>query len=111
VTIDYGKIVTNALSALVATIFVGAAAIVWTAATTIDGKIDAAQADITASVETLVAEVADLKASIAALETQVKRTAVAASLPTPVLRPQVGYMENQRARIQRDIMVKKEQAK
>ncbi len=31
-TIDYGKIVTNTLSALVATVFVGAAVIVWNAA-------------------------------------------------------------------------------
>ena len=41
--IDYGKIVTNALSALVAAVFVGAAAIVWIAANSIDDKVKAAK--------------------------------------------------------------------
>lgn len=44
--IDYGKIVTNALSALVATVFVGAAVIVWNAATSIDTRIENANLDI-----------------------------------------------------------------
>ena len=110
-TIDYGKIVTNALSALVATIFVGAAAIVWTAATTIDGKIDAAQADITASVETLVEEVAELKANIKSLEEQGARLARAANRPATLARPVPEYTQNQRLRIQQDIRAKKEQAK
>lgn len=44
--IDFGKIVTNALSALVAAVFVGAAAIVWTAANSIDDRIQAANNDI-----------------------------------------------------------------
>ena len=110
-TIDYGKIVTNALSALVATVFVGAAAIVWTAATSVDTKIDDAQQEITASVTTLVEEVAGLKATIAALEKQVSRAAVSANRPVPTLRPDRGYQENERVRIQRDIRVKKEAAK
>jgi hypothetical protein len=44
--IDLGKILTNALSALVAAVFVGAAAIVWNAATSIDDRIKIANDDI-----------------------------------------------------------------
>ena len=110
-TIDYGKIVTNALSLVVAGVFASAAAIVWNGATTIDGKIDAAQAEITASVTTLVGEVAELKATIAALEREVKQTAVRTNRPVPVLRRDSGYLENQRVRIQQDIRAKTEAAK
>jgi len=44
--IDFEKVVTNAVSALVATVFVGAAVVVWNAATTIDSRIDNANAGL-----------------------------------------------------------------
>lgn len=78
-TIDYGKIVTNALSALVATVFVGAAVIVWNAATSIDDKINRANQDIKeqqgsmmATHKTLIPEVADIKTKMYDIESQLK---------------------------------------
>ncbi len=78
-TIDYGKIVTNALSALVATVFVGAAIIVWNAATSIDTRIEEAnagikeqQGSIKATQETLIPEVADIRMKLYDIENQLK---------------------------------------
>lgn len=45
-TINWNSIVTNAVSTLVAAVFVGAAVVVWNAATTIDERIDAATGKI-----------------------------------------------------------------
>ena len=63
--IDYGKIVTNALSTLVAAVFVGAAVIVWNAATSIDDRIQVAnegliqqQTSIKATQDIIVPELA-----------------------------------------------------
>ncbi len=77
--IDYGKIVTNALSALVATVFVGAAIIVWNAATSIDTRIEEAnagikeqQGSIKATQETLIPEVADIRMKVYDIENQLK---------------------------------------
>lgn len=77
--IDFGKIVTNALSALVATVFVGAAVIVWNEATSIDKKIEAANGEIQtqqikleATQTTVVEEIAGLKQRIKILESQAK---------------------------------------
>ena len=71
-TIDYGKIVTNALSALVATVFVGAAVIVWNAATSIDERIEQSNAGIRATQQTLVPEVADIRTKVYDIESQLK---------------------------------------
>ena len=77
--IDYGKIVTNALSALVAAVFVGAAAIVWHAATTVDDRINEAnkyileqQAALMATQETIVPELADMKSKIQDLRAEIR---------------------------------------
>jgi len=72
VNIDYGKIVTNALSALVATVFVGAAVIVWNAATTVDERIEDANASMRATQESLIPEVAEVKAKVYEIENQLK---------------------------------------
>ena len=76
-TVDYTKIVTNALSALVATVFIGAAAIVWKQATSIDQKIEEAkgsirgqQVKLEATQTTVVDEIAELKNRIKTLESQ-----------------------------------------
>lgn len=45
-SINWNSVVTNAVSTLVAAVFVGAAVIVWNAATTIDAKIGTATTDI-----------------------------------------------------------------
>lgn len=75
--VDYGKIVTNALSALVATVFIGAAAIVWKQATSIDQKIEEANGSISvqqvkleATQTTVVEEIAELRKRIKILESQ-----------------------------------------
>jgi len=76
--INWNSVLTNALSALVATIFVGAAAIVWNAATTIDDKVKKAtdsiidtQTGLTAAQQTTAGEIADLKAEIRKLQAQI----------------------------------------
>jgi hypothetical protein len=70
--IDYGKIVTNALSALVATVFVGAAVIVWNAATTIDQRIEEANSGLRATQESLIPEVADVRTKVYEIENQLR---------------------------------------
>ena len=70
--IDFGKVVTNALSALVATVFVGAAVIVWNAATTIDERIENANAGMKATQESLIPQVVDIKAKVYEIENQLK---------------------------------------
>lgn len=77
--IDFGKIVTNALSALVAATFVGAAAIVWNAATSIDQRIDIAKDDLLtqqtalkATQETIVPELAAISRKMALVESQLQ---------------------------------------
>jgi hypothetical protein len=71
-SIDFGKIVTNALSALVATVFVGAAVIVWNAATTIDKRIENANAGMKATQESLIPQVVDIKTKVYEIENQLK---------------------------------------
>ena len=56
--IDWKKIVTNALSLLVASMFVGAAAIVWNGATTVGEKVTASEMRITAAISILSEEIA-----------------------------------------------------
>jgi hypothetical protein len=77
--IDYGKIVTNALSALVAATFVGAAVIVWNAATSIDTRIEDANSDImsqqaaiTATQKTIIPELAGIRKKMEDVEGQLK---------------------------------------
>ena len=77
--IDFGKIVTNSLSALVAAVFVGAAAIVWKGATSIDDKITKAnknilkqQAALKATQETIVPGLAKITTKMHELESQLR---------------------------------------
>lgn len=53
VNVEWNKIVTNSISALVVTTFLGAAAIVWRGATTVDEKVSANRADIEHLIEAL----------------------------------------------------------
>jgi len=76
--INWNAIVTNALSALVATVFVGAAVIVWNAATSIDTKVETAtasiietQVDLAAAQKTASGEISKLKAEINKLQEQI----------------------------------------
>lgn len=78
-TIDYSKIVTNALSALVATVFVGAAVIVWNAATSIDERIEKANENIKeqqdsmkATQDTLVPKIVDIDSRVHSNDSQLK---------------------------------------
>ena len=78
-SIDFGKIVTNALSALVAAVFVGAAAIVWQAATSVDDRINDANKDIIkqqsalkATQETIVPELTGVKSAIEELRAEIR---------------------------------------
>ncbi len=75
--IDMGKIATNAISALVTTVFLGAAFVVWDGVHSIDGTIDDANnaiidqnISLQATQVTLVTEIADLRNRIKSLENQ-----------------------------------------
>lgn len=77
--IDYGKIVTNALSTLVAAVFVGAAVIVWNAANSIDERVQLANKDIlkqqaamSATQKTIVPELTNIKGEMEEIGKQVK---------------------------------------
>ena len=76
--IDYSKIVTNALSSLVAAVFVGAAAIVWHAANSVDERITEANQDIVrqqtalkATQETIIPELTSMKSIIENLRAEI----------------------------------------
>ena len=65
--IDWQSIVNNAVSVLVAAVFVGAAAIVWTKVTTIDDTVDNHTAKLRANQDSLIGTQSELKASQTAL--------------------------------------------
>ena len=99
--IDYGKIVTNALSTLVAAVFVGAAVIVWNAATSVDERISLANKDILnqqaalkATQETIVPKLVAIKYQIGEIENQLKSmNKILAESET--LRGKISYDPNQ----------------
>ncbi len=101
VEIDYGKIVTNALSTLVAAVFVGAAVIVWNAATSVDEKISLAnkntlnqQAAIQATQKTIVPKLVTIEYKIEEIENQLKSiNKILAESET--LRGKISYNPNQ----------------
>lgn len=77
--INYGTIVTNALSTLVATVFIGAAAIVWKGVTSVDTRIGEAkdeilfqQSGIEATQKTILPQVANIEASVEDLKAEVR---------------------------------------
>ena len=55
--LDWDRIVSNAVTVLVATVFVGAAAQLWNGVQTIDSRIDANLVDIKATQEVLAPKV------------------------------------------------------
>ena len=76
-TIEWGKIVTNAISTLVAALVISAAAIVWNGVSTIGSRIEEAkleinvtQSEIKASVEILSEDIFDLQDEIDGLRTE-----------------------------------------
>ncbi len=117
-TINWNSIVTNAISTLVAAVFVGAAIIVWTAATTIDEKISTATEDIKtaqgtllntqqnlqASQKTMTEEIASLYADIRKLRSQLdshdevlRNAPIATSIPKdqPLILPKYKIPDSQ----------------
>ena len=122
--VQWGQIVTNAVSTLVAAVFLGAAWIVWNAATTMDQKIESAnkelitsQDDLQATQRTLTGEFADLRSEIQALQVDLaqlrssvsdisKNKKVSVPARKPVVLPKVKLEELKRKevdRIQRQI--------
>ena len=62
--VDWGKIVTNAISTLVAGIVIGAGAIIWNGVSTVGSRIEEAKVEIKASVEILSDDIFDLQDEI-----------------------------------------------
>lgn len=60
-SLDWDKIVSNAVTVLVATVFVGAAAQLWTGVQTIDSRIDANLVDIKSTQEVLAPKVDEIE--------------------------------------------------
>ena len=60
-SLDWDKIVSNAVTVLVATVFVGAAAQLWTGVQTIDSRIDATLVDIKSTQEVLAPKVDEIE--------------------------------------------------
>lgn len=97
--LNWGQIVTNAVSTLVAAVFIGAAVIVWNAATTMDTKIQSAsgrlkssQIELKGTQDILLREVSDLQAKITVLENRLsdltQKLATASNNKTkPTLKP------------------------
>ena len=99
--IDYGKIVTNALSTLVAAVFVGAAVIVWNAATSVDKKISLANKDILnqqaalkATQETIVPKLVAIKFQVGEIENQLKSLNKILA-ESEILQDKISYNPNQ----------------
>ena len=59
--LDWDRIVSNAVTVLVATVFVGAAAQLWNGVQTIDSRIDANLVDIKATQEVLAPKVDEIE--------------------------------------------------
>jgi len=59
--IDFGKVITNALSVLVSAVFIGAAAIVWTGATTVNDKVNESKVELKSAIEVLTGRIAILE--------------------------------------------------
>jgi hypothetical protein len=69
--IDWGKIVTNAISTLVAALVVGAAAIIWNGVSTVGSRIQAAEDRVAASVDILSESIFDLQDEIDMLREEI----------------------------------------
>ena len=69
-TIEWNKIVTNAISALVVTTFLGAATIVWKGATSVDTKVQSTREDMTHLIDALSDKLGGYEVQIVSLSNQ-----------------------------------------
>jgi hypothetical protein len=70
--IEWNKIVGNAISALVVAVFVGAAAIVWRGATTVDDKVQNTREDMTHLITALSDKLAGYETQLSSLSNQLE---------------------------------------
>jgi len=80
-TIEWNKIATNAISALVVTVFLGAATIVWKGATSVDTKVQNTRDDMTHLIDALSDELGSQKAQLTSLSNQL--VVIIANQPKP----------------------------
>lgn len=86
--IEFDKVVTNALSALVVTTFLGAAAIVWKGATTVDSKVQQTRSDMEHLINALSDQLASYQSQLTTFSNQLsmalksQNNPVAAKPPT-----------------------------
>ena len=69
-TIEWNKIVGNAISALVVAVFLGAATIVWKGATSVDDKVSATREDMTHLISALSDKLGGYEVQITSLSNQ-----------------------------------------
>jgi hypothetical protein len=69
-SIEWNKIATNAISALVVTVFLGAATIVWKGATSVDSKVQATREDMTHLIDALSDKLGSYEVQIVSLSNQ-----------------------------------------
>jgi len=124
-TINWNSVVTNAISTLVAAVFVGAAFIVWTAAMSVDDKINTAtddiknnqveltnnQRDLQASKETMTNEIASLqienrilRSRLDSLDEVVRDNSIINSIPAdkPLILPKYEVSEPELSEMKQD---------
>ena len=82
-SLDWDKIVSNAVTVLVATVFVGAAAQLWTGVQTIDSRIDANLVDIKATQEVLAPKVDEIEKRLLEILSKIDESAEDNSFKPP----------------------------
>ena len=70
--VEWNKIVTNAISTLVVAVFVGAGAIVWEGATSVDAKVQSNKENMTFLIEALSDKLAAYEVQMASLSNQLE---------------------------------------
>jgi len=68
--IEWNKIVTNAISALVVAVFLGASTIVWKGATSVDDKVQGTRRDMTHLIDSLSGKLAGYEVQLESLSNQ-----------------------------------------
>lgn len=81
--IEFDKVMTNAVSALVVTVILGAAAIMWRGATTVDSKVQQTRADLEHLINVLSDQLASYQSQLTTFSNQLNTLAEQSVLPPP----------------------------
>ena len=93
--IDWNKIVTQAITALVVGTFMGAAAIVWKGATTVDTKVQATRDDMSHLINALSDKLAGYETQLTTISNQLAAVLKQTSVPVAVHNPWTNALERE----------------